>query len=450
MYKIENLKGRRAALTTMALTLSVLLGGQAGAGELPADLTPVGAERAGNAAGTIPAWSGGDMEVPAGWKTGDPRKGKYDGEAKLFSINASNVDQYAANLTEGQIAMIKTYDGYRMDVYPSHRSCGYPQSVYDRTKANIDEAKLGADGGILAGHGGFLFPMPKNGLEALANHRTAYHGQAMYKMANMAVVQSNGSFVLNTGEIYSYSSFFNANASATSDPYKSKFIYRQKEPVASIGGMIMTLEPYNGANESWVYIPGLRRVKKAPTATYDNPVAGQDGLRTFDQTYMYNGLPDRYDWTLKGKQEIYVPYNSEKMRGAGVTVADIVGPKYSNRDLARYELHRVWVVEGIAKPEYRATFSRRVFYIDEDQWTILQADLYDSKGALWRTQENHTFMAPEVPACVSAGDFYYDLNAGRYVADEIVVGSGTVDYAATNIVDEDLFSPNGMRRIGRR
>ncbi|MDH5620134.1 MAG: DUF1329 domain-containing protein, partial [Gammaproteobacteria bacterium] len=36
------------------------------------DLTPVGAERAGNAAGTIPAWTGGLDKLPAGYVEGQP------------------------------------------------------------------------------------------------------------------------------------------------------------------------------------------------------------------------------------------------------------------------------------------------------------------------------------------------------------------------------------------
>src|SRR5690606_18241088 len=120
--------------------------------------------------------------------------------------------------------------------------------------------------------------------------------------------------------------------------------------------------------------------KKAPTANYDTPVPGQDDLRTFDQTYMFNGLPDRYDWKLVGKKEMYIPYNASRFRAKDVGIADIIKDKYPNRDLARYELHRVWVVEATVKPGWRNTFSKRVFYLDEDSWTPVVADLYDTKG----------------------------------------------------------------------
>lgn len=437
-------------LAGFALTFA-LAGGALAAdvSDLGNSLTPVGAERAGNADGTIPAWTGGDLAVPAGWKKGDLRVDPYAGDAKLFSIDASNVDQYADKLSPGQVAIVKRYDGYRMDVYPSRRSCGYSQEIYDGTKANVGVAKLSEKGGILAGHGGFLFPLPETGLQAIANYRTAFKGKHTNLTVNIVNSQTDGSYVVNTGVIHTYAPYYESNAREIDNEYMTKFVYKQIAPAASVGGIIMTLQPYDDSNESWVYIPGLRRVKKAPTANYDTP--GQDDIRTFDQTYMYNGLPDRYDWKLVGKKELYVPYNASKFRTAGVEVSDVItSGKYPSRDLARYELHRVWVVEATVKEGWRNTFSKRVFYMDEDTWTPVVADLYDTKGNLYRFQENHTFMAPEMPGCVTAADFYHDLNADRYVADSIIVGPGRADYAAEEVVDNTFFTPDSMRRYGRR
>jgi len=88
--------------------------------------------------------------------------------------------------------------------------------------------------------------------------------------------------------------------------------------------------------------------------------------------------------------------------------------------------------------------------MDEDTWTPLVADLYDTKDKLWRFQENHIFMAPEMPGCVSAADFYHDLNADRYIADNLIVKSADANYAAGDIVNNDMFTPDAMRRYGLR
>lgn len=442
-------KSYKGGVAVVALMLAI--GSSAVAADvsdLGNSLTPVGAERAGNADGTIPAWTGGDMTPVPGWTQGSPRVDPYGHEQKLFSIDATNVDQYADKLSPGQVNIIKRYDGYRMDVYPTHRSCGYSQEIYDATKANVGRAKLSEKGGILEGHGGFLFPLPENGLQVMANYRTGFNGKHTNLTVHNTVTQAGGGFLHGIGVVNTYSPYYEVNAREIDNRYMTKFIYKQIAPAANVGGIIMTLQPYDDSNESWVYIPGLRRVKKAPTANYDTP--GLDDIRTFDQTYMYNGLPDRYDWKLVGKQELYVPYNASRLRTENLDIANLIQDKYPNRDLARYELHRVWVVEATVKAGWRNSFSKRVFYIDEDTWIPLVADLYDTKGNLWRFQENHIFMAPEMPGCVSAADFYHDLNADRYIADNLVVKSADANYRAENIVDNSFFTPDAMRRYGRR
>lgn len=442
-------KSYKGGVAVVALMLAI--GSSAVAADvsdLGNSLTPVGAERAGNADGTIPAWTGGDMTPAPGWTQGSPRVDPYGHEQKLFSIDATNVDQYADKLSPGQVNIIKRYDGYRMDVYPTHRSCGYSQEIYDATKANVGRAKLSEKGGILEGHGGFLFPLPENGLQVMANYRTGFNGKHTNLTVHNTVTQAGGGFLHGIGVVNTYSPYYEVNAREIDNRYMTKFIYKQIAPAANVGGIIMTLQPYDDSNESWVYIPGLRRVKKAPTANYDTP--GLDDIRTFDQTYMYNGLPDRYDWKLVGKQELYVPYNASRLRTENLDIANLIQDKYPNRDLARYELHRVWVVEATVKDGWRNSFSKRVFYIDEDTWIPLVADLYDTKDNLWRFQENHIFMAPEMPGCVSAADFYHDLNADRYIADNLVVKSADANYRAENIVDNSFFTPDAMRRYGRR
>mgnify|MGYP001043165609 FL=1 len=97
---------------------------EAEAARLGKDLTPVGAEKAGNKEGTIPAWAGGVTKAPAGWKLSDPRVDPDKDEKPLFSIDASNVDKYKDKLSEGQQTLIRTLPGYRMDVYPTHCFCG--------------------------------------------------------------------------------------------------------------------------------------------------------------------------------------------------------------------------------------------------------------------------------------------------------------------------------------
>ena len=60
------------------------------AARLGKDLTPMGAEKAGNAAGTIPAWDGGLTTPPAGYKVGDHHPDPFAAEKPVLSITPAN------------------------------------------------------------------------------------------------------------------------------------------------------------------------------------------------------------------------------------------------------------------------------------------------------------------------------------------------------------------------
>ena len=128
-------------LQTGALTLSLLATGVMAAvsadeaAKLGNTLTPIGAEKAGNADGSIPAWTGG-LPINAGAVDGggflaDP----FPNEKALFTITAQNVEQYKDKLTPGQYAMFKRYpETYRMPVFTTHRTATVPDNLIAATK----------------------------------------------------------------------------------------------------------------------------------------------------------------------------------------------------------------------------------------------------------------------------------------------------------------------------
>ena len=64
--------------------------------------------------------------------------------------------------------------------------------------------------------------------------------------------------------------------------------------------------------KAWQYLPGQRRVRMSPELGYDTPNAATAGTSTYDDSYVFSGGLDRFDWKLVGKQEMYIPYNSFK------------------------------------------------------------------------------------------------------------------------------------------
>jgi hypothetical protein len=415
----------------------------------------MGSLKAGNEDGTIPEWTGGITEPPPGF---DPKKHLPDpfaDDAILFTIDASNVAQYKDKLSLGQVAMFEKYpDTYKMHVYPTRRSASYPQRVYDAFAANASGATLTQGGNGLSGAViTSPFPFAENGLHAIWNHKLRYQGRNFRRTYVQATPQRGGAYtpvklkeevdVRYAAEGVTPENVGNLNLT---------FLQSVVAPARLAGFILLvheTLDQVSEPRQAWTYNPGQRRVRRAPNVAYDNPGTASDGLRTNDNLDLFNGAPDRYDWELVGKKEIYVPYNSYKIQSGDLKLDDILTEGHINQELARYELHRVHVVEAKLKDGFTHVYSRRTMYFDEDSWNILLVDHYDSRGDLWRPSESHVINYYQVPTLTSAFGVIYDLPSGRYLVNGLQNEERPREYD-TKGWPAAYFTPAGLRTQGRR
>lgn len=438
------------SLFCTALALAAPLSVLADAAALDDRLTPMGAERAGNAAGTIPAWDGGLTRAPDGYREGDHYPDPYADDQPLFVIDAGNLDRYAGQLSPGQRALFARYPTWKMRVYPTRRSAAFPQGHYDETRANVGVARLREDGnGITGTRGGIPFPMPQNGLEAIWNHLTRYRGETYAMSWSQAAVTREGSYTPVRFE-YEYEFHYGSLTKSPEEREPGKlfnFLQTVTAP-ARLAGQILLVHEFLDSRQAWTYNPGQRRVRLAPNVAYDNPGTAADGLRTNDDFVMFNGATDRYDWELVGKRELYVPYNSYRLLGNDVTMDEVLQPGHINPELARYELHRVWVVEARLKEGTSHIYHRRTFYLDEDSWMIVLVDKYDARGELWRVSEQHNINFYNVPMHYPALDAHYDLQSGRY----LVMGLRNDEPRVYEPIERRAahFTPAGLRNRGTR
>ena len=424
------------------------------AAALGTTLTPLGAEKAGNKAGTIPEWTGGLTKPVAGFKTGGHYPDPYTADKPLFTIDASNMSKYAANLSPGQMALMKRYPTWKMKVYPSHRSAGYPQGIYDETKANATKVKLAEGGvGFTGTTGGTPFPIPKSGLEAIWNHIGSYKGDTYRTYWSQAPVTANGDFNL-VSFIYEYD-FVYSNQQKKPEQREANLLFYFLQAITApprLAGSILLVHEYadqvSQPRKAWSYSPGQRRVRLAPNVSYDNPGTAADGLRTNDDFFMYNGATDRYDWKIVGKKEMYVPYNSYVINGNTLKVKDVLLKGHVNPEPARYELHRVWEIEANVKAGTSHLYKKRVFYADEDSWIILVSDQYDNRDQLWRVAEQHTTQYYDVPFLAPGLEVKHDLQSGRYIALSIR-NEETKVYDRSPLTPAD-FTPDALRTKGTR
>ena len=441
-------------LTLLSITTSQAAVTESEAARLGQDLTPMGAIKAGNADGTIPAWDGGITTPPAGFNPGDHHPDPYATDKLLYTITAQNKDQYTDKLTAGHLAMLDTYpDSFKLNVYPSHRSASFPQRIYDATLVNASKATLVDDGnGVSDAIIGIPFPIPASGGEVIWNHLLRYRGETVGRWIAQAVPTRSGKYTLVKFEdefdvLYSKPDAKFAELNNIILYFKQKVI----APARLAGFILLAHETLNQVKQpraAWTYNTGQRRVRRAPNVAYDNPGTASDGMRTSDQFDMFNGAPDRYNWELVGRKEMIVPYNAYKLHSNEVKYKDILTPKHINPELARYELHRVWVIDATLKEGTSHIYSRRTFYIDEDSWQILAVDQYDRRGNLWRVSEGFPINYYDVPTLWSTLEVHTDLQAGRYLAIGLDNESRMYDFNLSRTAKD--FTPAALRREGLR
>jgi hypothetical protein len=423
------------------------------AAKLGNELTPLGGEKAGNAEGTIPAWDGGITTPPAGYVAGEHHRDPFADDEVLFTITGENMAQYADKLTPGHQAMLETYPSFRMKVYPTHRSASNPQRIYDATKRVATTARLVEGGdGITGAVMGIPFPIPKSGVEVVWNHLTRYRSEIASRKISQAAPTRGGSYT----EVV-FEDEFNmvySQEGQTEESLNNRILYFKQEVVAPArlaGGILLvheTLDQVKEPRAAWLYNPGQRRVRRAPNVAYDNPGTAADGMRTSDQFDMFNGAPDRYDWKLVGKKEIYVPYNNYELHSDQLKHKDILTPLHINPEYLRYELHRVWVVDATLKSGTSHIYKRRTLYVDEDSWQVLLADQYDNRDQLWRVSEGFVINYYEVPMLWTTLEVHTDLQAGRYLAIGLDNEYPMYRFGIERTLED--YTPAALRRSGVR
>nr|MBV6630077.1 DUF1329 domain-containing protein [Oceanococcus sp. HetDA_MAG_MS8] len=443
-------------LVAMGLMAGMMLP-QAGIGKVPAEeaaklgneLTPVGAERAGNAEGTIPAWTPAPQSGELNAFPGDP---ELEAQQPIFTISAKNVDDYAAKLTEGHKELMRRFpDSYKMNVYPSVRKTNFPQKILDETIKNATRAELEGVDNPRGAYVGFPFPIPKSGAEPIWNHRTKWRGNALIRPNDQMIVQQDGSFKVT--KIIEDVKFYYANIEEENPPELKPgvdFLRYLSETVAPprIAGTFILVHEKAGfgpeGRSAWLYAPALKRIRRAPAVCCDNPYEGTDGHQFYDQVDMYNGVLERFSWKMIGKREMYIPANSYKIGTPPTTYDEIASPNHVNQDLPRYELRRVWVVEANNKPDNRHTFSKRTIYLDEDSWNVVAIDAYDHEGKLMQFQEGHLMDNTNIQATSTQPEIIYHLNSGRYFA--TAMQNEGRPYDQTVSFSDRHFEPNTVQK----
>lgn len=395
--------------------------------QLGTTLTEFGAEKAGNADGSVPEYTGGLTKARG---MGQSYEDPFNDEKPLFTIDQSNAAQYASQLTEGTKFLLERFPTYRLDVYPSHRTVCYPSWVLGNTIKNATTANLGGEimGDAITGTDakglpfpGIPFPIPKNGYEVMWNYWLHIAPPFGWISSLGAIFDTAGKLSrlpdVWHGMLHPWYDKSGKIRELTDD---AVFGFRAgfTAPPAAAGTQFLNLYLPSAADRNqkvWFYTPGQRRVRMAPEFSYDVPVASYGGTILWDEIFGFLGRMDRFNFELVGKKEIYIPYNVFGLTNQ-LTLSEAFGPRHVNQEAMRWEKHRVWVVEATLKPTARHSCSKRVYYVDEDSWAILSFESYDSAGKMWRVYYTFLFPTYDIFGVNNDSLACYDLSKGNYFA----------------------------------
>ncbi|RCL27565.1 DUF1329 domain-containing protein [Pseudomonas sp. AFG_SD02_1510_Pfu_092] len=447
------------ALLASCLSLAALNAAQAAvssdqAARLGTSLTAIGAEKAGNADGSIPAYQGGLLTPPASYQSGaSMRPDPFASDKPLLVIDGKNAGQYQGQLTATTLELLKRYPSYRVDVYPTHRSVALPQAVLDNTRKNATGANSKEGGTALDNVlPGIPFPIPQNGAEAMWNFLLRYQGVSMTAKYDSWNVDAAGKPSLSTtGQANISYPIYEDMArpiGAKDTYYQMKLVYTG--PARRAGEAMMLRDAANPLvqpRSAWQYLPGQRRVKLAPNLAYDTPNPGTSGSGTYDDVFVFNGALDRYDWTLVGKQEMYVPYNTYQLT-YNTDVKQLITANHLAPQFVRWEKHRVWVVEGKLKDGARHIYHKRRFYLDEDSWIALASDQYDARGQLYRGSFAFLTQSYDKQTPDATPFMIYDLIGGTYNLNGVVGAYGGIRYI--DPLSKTQWSPESLAGNGIR
>ncbi|MGA4640133.1 DUF1329 domain-containing protein [Stutzerimonas stutzeri] len=430
---------------------------------LGSTLTPLGGDAAASGNGEIPAWTEpGPQE--AGWSYGQVRgeHWKFKDDEPLYSIDSSNVAQHADKLAPAQIELFKKVPDYRMDVYPTRRTCSAPDFVAANTRRNIGFAKLDSTGVALeeAHVPGIPFPLPESGAEVMWNMKMRYRGLGVEIPKSISGIspRKGGEWLRQSTDLFFFTPWGERGSALFSSVGRIEHagFFNYLEPAAMAGQSAVQTAVAGEQATTFYYFPGQRRVRRMPSYSYDAPQIGLDNQYNVDEANMFFGTMDRFDWKLVGKQEMLVPYNAFGAYDTTAKVEAFAGSNSIAPQSRRYELHRVWVVEANVRAGMRHQAPKRMFYIDEDSWNPLVAVDYDKQGQIWKVREGFSIPVYETGACDVQAQVQYNLIEGRYLFDMTSVGAGRSDIrwltesGGNPRLRRDFFTSDNLRAISER
>lgn len=159
--------------------------------------------------------------------------------------------------------------------------------------------------------------------------------------------------------------------------------------VAGVAFLIKRYMDPDKIDDSWAYIPAVRRIRRMASAQRSDPLLGSDW--SLEDMYCYNDKVEDMTWKFMEKQKLYILRYSTLTEGRPVKWGGVNGWIIQDQP---QELRDIYVIEGLPKNK-RHPYSKRVMYIDAEWFDTPTVDCYDRKGELWKVLFQYTYYVPD-------------------------------------------------------
>ena len=142
-------------------------------------------------------------------------------------------------------------------------------------------------------------------------------------------------------------------------------------------------------DDTWVYVPDLRRTRRISTAQRTDSVQGTDF--SFDDLRTFSGIPPQYSWECLEETQVIAPMNTQSL-AYPYTKAEYdfgrYGFSFAND---RWELRKAWAIRFDPKNEDHP-YHHKDLYIDKETYVPLYSFAYDRNKELWKIiWHNHRY-----------------------------------------------------------
>ena len=133
---------------------------------------------------------------------------------------------------------------------------------------------------------------------------------------------------------------------------------------------------YTRQDDTWLYLPTLRRVRRLSSAQRSDALCGQD--IDVDSYGGYAGQIPWFDWKLIGEKPMLASLHGKRLppepckKDGGMTFCESWEMRPS-----------VYIIEGRPKVQGYA-YSKRLIYVDKETNFIIYSDLFDQNEELWK------------------------------------------------------------------